>query len=195
MRKIILTILAAIVLFGVCPVQAVNIEFRTDTIIRPGEVYDIVSVYDTPPDASTVHMFGGSIKSVQSYDSSIVNIHDGEVWWSITTRDFGTINIYGGSLNLEYLAVSDLCTLNIYGGDVYIGNSPVFSDSSSVNIYGYGFNYDGARLLTGYLSDDSHFFMGECYPSDYALLNLIVIPEPATLLLVGIGTIFLRKRG
>jgi hypothetical protein len=195
LRSEIILMITAVVPCFTCQLHAGNIEFRRDAIIRPGEVYDIVSVYDTPPDTSTVNMFGGSVNGVQSYDSSIVNIHDGQVWGSIIARDFSTVNIHGGSLHLEYFAVSGLGTLNIYAGDVRIGNSPIFSDSSSVNIYGYGFDYDGVRVLRGFLSDDAAFLMSECYPSDYAHLNLIVIPEPTTIVLLGFATILVRKRG
>lgn len=191
--KELIAILAAVMFLGVCSVQAGNVDFYNDAIIRPGDDYDIVSVYDTPPVPTVVHIFGGSIITLRTYDSSSANIHDGQIKGSIETRNSSTVNIHGGNIDLDYLAVSDLGTLNIYAGNLLVGNSPYFSESSTVNIYGYGFNYDGF-LLTGFLSDDSSFLIREVSFSDYSHMNLIVIPEPTTVLLFGLGGLLLRKR-
>ena len=93
---------------------------------------------------------------------------------------------------MEYIFALDSSTLNVYGGGLDVGNSPGFSELSTVNIYGYGFDYDGIRVLTGFLQDDSPFIFSELFPSDYTHLNLV--PEPATILLFGLGGILLRKR-
>jgi len=191
-RKKLLTILAVVMLCGVCSVQAGNVDFYSDAIIRPGEVYDIVSVYDTPPVPTVVHMFGGSIKSVHSYDSSTFNIHEGELCRGIFARDSSTVNILGGAISLDSLSVGDSATLNIFGGDFSSGNSPYFSESSTVNIYGYDFEYDGSWTLTGFLSDGSSFMFNELFASQYPHLNLIVIPEPASVFLFCLGALLLR---
>ena len=167
-------------------------ELKPDLFVIPGDVYDNDFVYDTPPDHTTVDMFGGSIAGTLSYDSSTVNIHGGDVWWGLATHDSSTLNIHGGTITCQSLIISDSSTLNIYGGDFSCGNSPGFSESSTVNIYGYGFDYDGAYILTGFLSDGSSFIINECFPSDYAHINLIVIPEPATMLLFALGGLMLR---
>ena len=93
---------------------------------------------------------------------------------------------------MSYLAVSDSSTLNIYGGDLISGR-PYFSESSMVNIYGYGFNYD-SYILTGFLADGSSFLFNELPSDTYSHMNLIVIPEPMTILLLGLGTMLLRKQ-
>ncbi len=191
--KKLLTILAVVMILGVCSVQAVNVDFYSDAIIRPGEVYDIVSVYDTLSVPTVVHMFGGSIKSVHSYDSSTFNIHEGEISRGIYSVDSSSVNIHGGTISLDSLIVSNSSILNLYGGNFLCGNSPYFSESSTVNIYGYDFNYDGFNLI-GFLSDDSSFLIREVSFSDYSHINLIVIPEPATVLLLGLGGLFLRRR-
>lgn len=112
-------------------------------------------------------------------------------WFS--ARDFSTVSIYGGSMTFHSLAVSDSGTLNIYAGDLLFGNSPYFSESSTVNIYGYGFNY-GSNRLTGFLSDSSSFMFNELPFGQYSHMNLVVIPEPGTVFLLGSGALWLRKR-
>jgi len=188
-----LAILAGVMLFVVCPVKAVNVEFRSDAIIRTGDIYDIVSVYDTPPEVTTVHMFGGSVYRFFTYNSSTVNIFGGELERGIETWHSSTVNIYGGTIFADGLGMSDSSTVNIYGGDVTIGK-PYFNNSCTLNIYGYGFNYEG-YTLRGFLSDNSPFEIIEFqnYPQEQRL-NLIVIPDPSTVLLLGLGALFFRKR-
>jgi len=196
MRTKLFTSLAVVMILGVCTVRAGNVDFYSDAIIRPGEDYDTVSVYDTPPVPTVVHMFGGSIVGLMTHDSSTFNMHAG-IWgadggWGYISNS-STVNIFGGSINLDSISVVDSGTLNIYGGDFLCGNSPYFSQSSTVNIYGYGFNY-GFNQLTGFLSDGSSFMFSELPFGEYSHMNLIVIPEPATILLFGLGGLLLRKQ-
>jgi hypothetical protein len=120
-------------------------------------------------------------------------MHEGEIGWGILSLNSSTVNLYGGTINLESLFVIDSSTLNIYGGDLLVGNSPGFSESSTVNIFGYDFAYDGWEL-TGFLSDHSPFRINEVGFDDYSHMNLVVIPEPATLLFLAVGAFVLRRR-
>jgi hypothetical protein len=160
-------------------VQAADMTFYSDGTIEEGDIYDVVSVYDTSPNQTTVNMFGGSIITLETYDSSRANVCGGEIIGSIITGNSSRVDIYWGNVSLDFLAVGGTSTLNIYGGDLLVGNSPGFSDSSTVNLYGYGFTYDGFELA-GCLSDGSPFFMYELFPSDYANMNLIQVHEPLT---------------
>lgn len=191
-RTKILTILVAVMLVSVCKVWAIDITFDSDAIIGPGDEYDIVSVYDTPPVPTVVHMFGGSVYRFYTYDSSTVNILGGELERRIDMWDSSTVNIYGGTIFLDSPGFGDSSTLNIFGGDVGMGQ-PGAGGSSMINIYGYDFSEFPAFSLTGYLSDGSPF---EFIELTHAIphINLIVIPEPATILLLGLGTILLRKQ-
>ena len=187
----IITIIAAVMLLIVSQVQAIDVDFYSDATIEDGDVYSIVRVYDTQPDTTTLDMYGGSIGELRTYDSSIVNIYGGELWWAINSYKSSTINIYAGRVSLEFIGVRDTSTVNIYGGNLSSGNAPYFSDSSTVNIYGYGFDYDG-WTLTGFLQDGSPFIFTELTDLNYPHINLI--PEPSSILLFALGTVFLRKR-
>lgn len=157
--------------------QAGNIDFYSDGTIEEGDVYDVVGVYDTSPNQTTLNMFGGSIITLETYDSSRANVCGGEIIGSIITGNSSTVNIYWGNISLAFLAVGSTSTLNIYGGDVLVGSSPGFSGSSTVNIYGYGFER-GINSLTGFLSDGSNFRFKELPSDEYSRINLIVVPEP-----------------
>ena len=88
---------------------------------------------------------------------------------------------------VEGCLLSDVISRN------FIHFAEVFEDSSTINIYGYDFSEFPAFSLTGYLSDGSPF---EFIELTYAVshINLIVIPEPVTVLLLGLGGLFLRWR-
>ena len=177
MKTKIITILAAVMLLLSSQVQAIDIDFYSDATIEDGDVYDIVSVYDTPPNYTIVDMYGGSVITLRTYHLSIANIHGGEIAGSIETRNSSTMNIHDGSITLDYLSVSDSGTLNVHGGDLNVGNAPYFSESSTVNIYGYGFDYDG-WALTGFLQDGSPLIFTELAFDKYSHMNLIEVPEP-----------------
>ena len=191
MKTKIITIMAMAMLVPVSQVQAIDVDFYSDATIDDGDVYTNVFVYDTPPDTTTLDMYGGSVACFLTYNSSTVNIYGGEVWWGIETRNSSTVNIYGGTVTSEFLGVRDSSTLNIYGGNFSSGNAPVFSESSTINIYGYDFNYDGWSL-TGFLQDGSPFIFTELAPDKCSHINLI--PEPSTFLLFGLGALILKSR-
>jgi hypothetical protein len=157
-------------------VQAADMAFYADATIEDGDVYDIVRVYDTPPDHTTVDMFGGSIEGLQTFDATTVNIYGGGLEQAIETYDLSLVNIYGGS-GLVGLYMRDASTLNIYGGKVSLNYSaPWVLDSSELNIYGYDFDFDGFTL-TGFLSDGSAFkYIELTYASSN--MNLIEVGEP-----------------
>ena len=191
MKTKIITIISAVMLLIVSQVQAIDVDFYHDAVIDAGDAYGIVRVYDTPPDNTTVDMFGGSVGSLRTYDSSTANIYGGEILIDPQSYNSSTINIYSGVVILESIIVWDSSILNIYRGNFSCSNAPYFSESSTVNIYGYGFNYDGFRL-TGFLLDGSPFIFNELSLDKYSHMNLI--PEPSSILLLAIGIVLANAK-
>src|SRR4030042_6509914 len=62
-------------------VYATTIAFYSDGVIKKGETYDKVDVYDTPPAHTTVDMTGGQVNrpGMFTYDATTVNISGGLV--------------------------------------------------------------------------------------------------------------------
>jgi hypothetical protein len=73
MKAKIWLIISAVILFAAGQAGGVDVDFYTDATIDNGDVYDNVFVYDTPPDQTTVDMWGGTIGGPGTHDSSTFN--------------------------------------------------------------------------------------------------------------------------
>jgi hypothetical protein len=97
MRTIISTILAVVIFLSIIPVQSYAIlDIYSDTDIYSG-FYDFINIYDTPPDHTTVNMYGGGSDYITTYDESTLNFFDGSA--QVGACDYSIINITGGTLN------------------------------------------------------------------------------------------------
>jgi hypothetical protein len=185
--------------------EGTSIQFYSDGIIDEPNVYLNVGVWNDATvdmyggaitndlavrDESTFNLRGGSVSEM--YNDSIVNVYGGEVTRTMTMSNSAITNIYGGSITCSSLFyASTSATFNIYGGSINVSGSS-FRDGSTVNIYGYDFDYDpGSYILTGFLADDSPFTLNDVDNDEYGRINLI--PEPASVLLFGLGSLALIR--
>jgi len=150
-----------------------------DTIpMGPGNAgIDRLDAYDS----STIHFSGGSILNFEGFDSS-------------------TINIDGGII--RYLWMKESSIAHLSGGQIQ-SDIGIYDDTSYVHIYGYEFDYDPSGggyndgLVTGYWPDGELFSITLSNREDvitYDQLIFHIIPEPASILLVGIGGIFFSRK-
>ena len=145
MKTKVITILVAVILLPVFQLQAIDVDFYIDDVIESGDNYEVVNVWND----AIVDMSGGYLARLRTHDFSTINIYDGNVHQGISSLHSSTVNIYGGILTLDYLDILYSSTLNVYGGGLYVGNSPGFSEASTVNIYGYDFGSNTLRNLNG----------------------------------------------
>jgi len=164
-------------------------------------------------DSSTFNMSGGLISSSGVYitvgvnDLSTINISDGTIEKTNFVL-YGSANISGGNITGNVNKANPSSILNITGGNLIFGDFYIYGTlnisggllnidnphfpSTSVNIFGYGFNYDPVgQVLTGYLLDHNHFTINHLNSLDYQHLNLV--PEPMSLLIFGIGLLAIRN--
>lgn len=132
-RKEILAILTVLMLSGATKAPAYpNWDIYNDTDIYDGN-YGLINIYDTPPDHTTVNMYGGYADFVSTFDSSTLNFYDGNV--EVGAFNTSIINISGGILSgaeawgnavlhfgndaySQSLGVGDHGTANMTGGTV-----------------------------------------------------------------------------
>ncbi len=133
MKTKVFTILAVVMLLSMWSVRAYAIwDIYSDTDIHSG-FYTFINIYDTPPDHTTVNMYGGSLDYITTYDQSTLNFYGDSV--QVGACDYSTINVTGGTLsgveayhygtvnasgngNYTYLSAHDFGIANMTGGIV-----------------------------------------------------------------------------
>jgi len=123
MKKRLVKISLAILLAFSLSAQAVT--FTSDANIQTGDTYNGVSIYDTPPNHTTVTMTGGTV-------------HD-----SMNVCNASTLNMSGGNVN--GLNAFGQSMVNISGGS--IGGVTVYDNatvtvSQNASLYTVGVGYD-----------------------------------------------------
>lgn len=202
-----------VVLFLCSPYASGTIHFKDGLTHNINyQINDNVWVdYQSPSMYTTVNLLAGaSISSpyyFRGYGHSRINVRGGSINGNFYIADSGQVNISGGSIGSN-LHSYDSSQVDISGGEIGI---LLLSDQSKIKIFGCDFAVDGQsvgygeltsifggiwgfepfRFLTGTLTSNepinSLFFIGEN-------ARIILIPEPASALLMVIGIFALRQR-
>ena len=156
--------------------------------------------YLTPYSSSTANVFGGSPNYLRIFEYGIANVYGGN-FYHIWTIDSSTANVSGGSAN--ELVTHNSSTTNISGGSV----SQLYAcDSSTVRFYGQDFSLGSGLSLDGTINGwwrlsgtgalSGKWMNGTPWTTNIMKNSstILLIPEPATLLLLGLGGFMLRKR-
>ena len=162
-----------------------------------------VQVYDSESgDITTLTVSDGanivSPGSLSAFDNSHVTVQGGVIGYAVAAYDQSTIDVAGG--NMGWIAASSEGKVTVTGGTM--GWLEVY-ESGVIEIYGTDFNYGYGELtelnglLTGILETgevlNSGFIRGDT-ESNILPGSIVLIPEPATVLLFGIGAVLLRRR-
>jgi len=174
--------------------------FATDYLVEDGDEFYSIALrnYDT------LLMTGGTGHDISlgGWSSGIIENTDpitapgvGGVW-RMSVSAYSELTINGGEF--YEIVCDDESILNLHGGQI-LGSLTVAEDPTAwIHIYGYGFNNDpfGGSPLTGFWADGTPFsinLIDDTIPT-YDQIVFHIIPEPGTMLLLGLGGLLLRKR-
>lgn len=125
-------------------------------------------------------------------DDSLVTVSGGSIARTIVAYNNSLIDISGGTIG-GYLYSYQNGTVNLYGNDFGVGEQTL-SYGDSLRDYGVINGDFLTGKITGTLQDGSRL-SNQFYISLNDLnADIIIIPEPATVLLVGAGGLLLRRK-
>ena len=171
MKMQLLTIIVAVViLFCACPVIA-TVWTEGHHEIVDGDVYWELDIYNDV----TLDILGGEIGSLWTFDTTFTNWYAGQMI-ELRARDDSIVNIYGGVL--DTFAASENSLVYLYAYDVVITHTGGF--------------WDDGQVIGKYYANDISIIFDLWGQNTYSHIN--IIPEPASILLLSLGGLFLRKR-
>jgi hypothetical protein len=135
-----------------------------------------------------------SIGSAAAMEASIINMNGGTIASSLRVGDNSILNMNDGIIS--HLGVIEYSTLNLMGGNI-TNSLGADSLSATINIFGYDLTKTasggglGYGQVSGFWQNGTSFAIDLGSSETYSVINLI--PEPTTLLLLGVGAFLLRK--
>jgi len=173
LRKKIITILAAITVLGVCPLQAsvVFLESGHHTWTDADPYYDEVFLKN---DAS-LDFLGGTIGKLSTYHNSLADLEGGQMH-SLWTFDNSIVHYHAGQI--DYISATHNSTVSLYAYDV------TYNPLGGINNQGY---------VEGFFYNNHEAFSFSCWNTP-TWSHIEIVPEPTTLLMLGLGGLMVRKK-
>jgi hypothetical protein len=148
---------------------------------------------------ATVNVFGGQIDAFYMEDHSTLNVYSGNINVYASLIENSTANFFGGITKSIMAGENSRVTLS--GGQIKELQSKYYSaDPQHITLIcqsGYLLTYTNTAItgVSGLWIDGTSFNikLGTMYGSDI-LSNITIIPEPATMLLLGIGGLLIRRK-
>lgn len=149
-------------------------------------------------ESSTVNLFAGSVGSFYTYHSSTANIYGGSVL-ILESYDSSCVGIFGGFFE-NHARAQDYSQIVISGG--IFADELVAIENSIMTICGTDFSIDGFSVGYGEIAVPSGILAGTLASGEtinnnfhiYEDATIVLVPEPATVLLLSFGAVMLRKR-
>ena len=169
MKTKLILLAVPIVLLCRCPAHADTVWTSGHHEIVDGELYGEIYIYNDV----TVDIFGGDIYKLETYDVTVTDWYGGAITELCTWED-SLISIYGGQLSR--LQAGENTVIQLYAYDVI-----------HTTTGGY---WDAGQLMGKYYEDNSDFLF-DLHHTAYP--HITVVPEPATIILLALGSLICRK--
>lgn len=160
----------------------------TIELVENGDIFFLKSY-----NYSSVINNGGTIFSVETYNQSTLIINSGSIGWRAAVNDNSELHIYGGDLG-EWINAYDSGIIYLYGSNFTI-NGTILQSGDSLRDYAeldyWGDYYHD--FISGIWNNGTPFFTGFNIER-ITDADIIVIPEPATMLLLGFGGVLIHCR-
>lgn len=166
----------------------INLYDKSTATINDGLLGGVWSGYE-----SSLQISGGTITTdLESMGNAAVSIYGGvikgdvEAWYDCTTK------IYGGTIG-DQLEVFGNGKIYLYGSGFSVGGR-YLNSGDSLRDYGTSIGYALTGIIRGKLQDGSDLNSAFYISGLNTNCDIIVIPEPTTLLLLSLGGLLLRRK-
>jgi hypothetical protein len=161
-----------------------DVVFYNDAVVGPDDLYSVVTVYDSPPETTTIEFYGHAHGLLMN-DSSTLNIYEGggfswdgqQLYTQFKLYDNSIVNVYTGSGfyggTRAFLCLYDSGMVNVMGGQV--DSLLSLANSSTLNLYegqlSLGFNLQDYSTLNAY-GGKIETFLGNITVPSTAIVNI-----------------------